>query len=145
MSLKTYLICRIIFTFLFLITSTTIWFSKRNNIYHEVKSSLVCNEIVFSNIDKTSINNTYNIKIKNKNNIKEDLKVYIIPSLFDNNISNNYIKYQINDNEIKTLNMDGMILVSSIDSLDTVDYNLKIWVSDTYMGNLTYSGRVIVI
>ena len=143
MNFRTYLVCRIIFTFIFMISSTYIWFNKRNNTYHYVESNFMCNEIVFSNINKNS-NEVYNLKVENKENTKQNVKVYIVPSLFDNNLSNNYIKYQVNDSEIKTLNMDGMIFVSTLDGNNALNLNLKLWVSDTYNGDLTYSGRIVV-
>ena len=143
MSLRTYLICRIIFTFLFLIISTTIWFNRRDNLYHDVKTNIIHNDIVFKDINKYS-DNIYNLKIENKDNSNQNIKVYIVPVLLKDNISNNYIKYQINDSDIKTLNMDGMIMVSDIESSETINLNLKVWVSDTYTGNLTYDGRIVV-
>lgn len=147
MRLKTYLICRIIFTFLFLIISTTMWFKKEMNIYHQIDSKLKSNEIVITNLKKLSENESkvYNLKIENKDNTKQKVKVYIVPDAISNSISNNYIKYQINDSSIKTLNMDGMIIIDSIDSLESLEYNLKLWISDTYLGDSNYLGRVIVL
>ena len=143
MKLKTYLICRIIFTTLFLIISTTIWFTRKVDVYHDVKSNVKSNQIVFSNISK---NNTeiYNLKLENTNNSKQNVKVFIVPDVMKNNLDNNYIKYQINNKDIKTLNMDGMIIVDTIDSLEEKNIELKLWVSDTYNGDLSYSGRIVV-
>ena len=143
MKLKTYLICRIIFTTLFLIISTTVWFTRKVDVYHEVKSNIKSNQIVFSNISK---NNTeiYNLKLENTNNSKQNVKVFIVPDVMKNKLDNNYIKYQINNKDIKTLNMDGMIIVDTIDSLEEKNIELKLWVSDTYNGDLSYSGRIVV-
>ena len=146
MNLKTYLICRIIFTFLFMITSTIIWFTRDVNIYHEVKSKIESNEVVISNLKKISDsdNTIYNLKIENKENNTEKFKVYIVPTLLTTSVSNNYIKYQVNDNSIKTLNMDGMIIIDELKALENRNINLKLWISDTYNGNLNFSGRVVV-
>ena len=143
MSLKTYLICRIIFTTLFLIISTTVWFTRKVNVYHNVDSNIISNQIVFSDISKND-NTIYHLKLENKEEIKQKVKVYIMPDIMKNNIDNNYIKYQIDNKDIKTLNMDGMIIVDTIDSLEEKDIELKLWVSDTYNGDLSYSGRVVV-
>ena len=143
MKLKTYLICRIVFTTLFLIISTTIWFTRKVNVYHDVKTNIQSNEIVFSDISKND-DTIYHLKLENKEDNKQKVKVYIIPDIMKNNIDNNYIKYQINNNDVKTLNMDGMIIVDTIDSLEEKNIDLKVWVSDTYNGDLSYSGRVVV-
>ena len=143
MKLKAYLICRIIFTIVFLIISTNIWFTRKIDIYHDVKTNIKSNEIVFSNVSKNS-NEVYNLKLENTNNSRQNIKVYIVPDIMKNNIDNNYIKYQINNKDIKTLNMDGMIIVDTIDSLEEKNIELKLWVSDTYNGDLSYSGRIVV-
>ena len=143
---RTYLICRIIFTFLFLVSSTIIWFTRDTKVYYEVKSNIDSNVVTFSNLKRisNSDNTVYNLKIENKIDKKENYKVYIVSDVLSTNVSNNYIKYQINDNRIKTLNMDGMIIASELDGLETKDINLKLWISDTYTGNLNYSGRIVV-
>ena len=61
-----------------------------------------------------------------------------------NNISNNYIKYSINNNDIKSLNQDGIIYLDSLEKLETKEIDLKIWISETYKGELNYNGRVVV-
>lgn len=146
MKLRTYLICRIICTFLFMIISTTVWFTRDVNIYHKVKSNIESNEIIISNLKRISEsdNKVYNLKIANKEKSTEKFKVYIVPTVLSTSISNNYIKYQVNDNSIKTLNMDGMIIIDKLEGLENRDINLKLWISDTYNGNLNYEGRVVV-
>ena len=144
--LRTYLICRIIFTFLFLIISTTVWFNRRVEIYHDIETKIESNDVVVSDLKRLSESDdkVYNLRINNKENDKQDIKVYIVPTVLSESAPNNYIKYQVNDGNIKTLNMDGMIMVDTIDSLETMDINLKLWISDTYQGDLNYEGRVIV-
>ena len=146
MKTRIYLICRIVFTFLFLIISTTIWFTRDTGVYHDVKTDIQSNKLVISNLKRLSENDntSYNLRIENKKTNEENFKVYIVPDVLATSVSNNYIKYQINDNNIKTLNMDGMILIDKLDGLESKDINLKLWISDTYPGNLNYEGRVVV-
>ena len=145
MKLKTYLICRIIFTTVFLIVSTYIWFNRRVEIYHNVESKFTNNLIEINDLSKSSDNNqVYHLSIENKENEEQKFKVYLIADVMKNNIKNNYIKYQINDNDIKTLNMDGMIMIDKLNSKEEKNINLKVWVSDTYDGDLSYSGRIVV-
>ena len=145
MNARMYLIGRIIFTFLFLIISTKLWLMKDFSIYHSVESSIISNNIVISNLKhEIESDNIYNLKIENKEDKLRDIKVYIVSDLLSENISNNYIKYQIDSNKVKTLNMDGVIMVSRLSGFEKKDINLKIWISDTYDGNLNYNGRVIV-
>ena len=114
--------------------------------YHNLDNNIKFNEIVLSDLPviNSKENNIYKLKIENKENVKKDIKIYIVKDLLNECVSNNYIKYQINDDSIKTLNMDGMIMVDSIDARDIKSINLKIWLSDTYQGELNYSGRIIV-
>ena len=41
--------------------------------------------------------------------------------------------------------MDGMIIVDTINSRESMNINIKLWISDTYEGDLNYEGRVIVL
>ena len=146
MSLRTYLICRIIFTSLFVIISTNIWFTRKVEVYHVVPNNVLSHEVVISNLRRLSDDddNTYKLELENKNDDALDIKVYIVPSLVDESVSNNYIKYQVNDGNVKTLNMDGIIIISKLEALEKKDINLKVWLSDTYEGNLNYEGRIVV-
>ncbi|MBQ8891549.1 MAG: hypothetical protein IJ068_01645 [Bacilli bacterium] len=146
MSIRAYLICRIIFTCLFLVISTNIWFKREMIVYHDVKSSIVSNEVIISNLkrQKDDDDSVYNLKLENKEDKEQDVKVYIVPDVLATSVSNNYIKYQINDGRVKTLNMDGIIIISKLESYETQDINLKLWISDTYNGDLNYEGRVVV-
>ena len=141
---STYLICRIIFTSLFLIISTIIWANRRVSIYHHVISNVSMNDITISDIKKDSNDNIYHLKLENTKEDIQNIKLYIVPDVLKDNINNNYIKYQINDKEVKTLNTDGMILVDKINGLEEKNIDVKLWVSDTYDGNQTYSGRIVI-
>ena len=129
-----------------MIISTTLWFTRKVLVYHEIPTSLASNEVTISNLKKLSDNDntSYNIKIENKENTEENFKVYIVPDVLSSSVSNNYIKYQIDDNSVKTLNMDGMIMISKLEGFESKDINLKLWISDTYNGDLNYEGRVVV-
>ena len=144
MKLEHYLICRIIITFVFLVSSTYIWFNRKVEIYHDVDKKIVSNEVEFVNIEKVN-NTSYNLKVENLNETNETFRIYIVPSLLNSNVSNNYIKYQINDGSIRTLNMDGMIFSDVIMKKEIKDFSLKLWISDTYKGDLNFSGKVVVI
>ena len=146
MNLRTYLICRIIFTFVFMVISTTIWFNRRVEIYHNVESSIKSNHVIVSNLKRLNENDntTYTIEIENEEESEKDIKVYIVPDVMETSISNNYIKYQINNGNIKTLNMDGVIMISKLEGFTKQNIDLKLWISNTYQGDLNYEGRVIV-
>ena len=144
MNRELYLICRIIFTSLFVTISTIVWFTRKDNIYHELNSNIEYNNIEISNLKKFGEEDiTYNLKITNNEDRKRKVKVYIVSNVLSNSVSNNYIKYQVNDNTIKSLNMDGLIIISELLESETKNINLKIWISDTYSGELNYEGRVI--
>ena len=59
-------------------------------------------------------------------------------------VNNNYLKYSINGSDIHSLNMDGVIYIDKLDSYETKNIDLKVWISDTYQGELNYNGRCIV-
>ena len=141
---ETYLICRIIFTSLFLIISTIIWANRRVSIYHNFSSAVSMNEITITDISKNSNNNLYHLKLENTKDETQKIKIYIVQDVLKTNINNNYIKYQINNKEVKTLNTDGMILVDKINGLEEKNIDVKLWVSDSYEGNETYSGRIVI-
>ena len=146
MNSRMFLIVRIVFTMFFCTISTIIWFTRKVEIYHEVKSSVIFNDVTVSDLKKVedSDNRVYNLKIENKDETEKNIKVYIVRDVIGNCIENNYIKYQINNENVKTLNMDGVIMISKLEGLETRDINLKLWISDTYTGNLNYDGRIVV-
>ena len=146
MNIRVYLICRIIFTSLFVIISTNIWFTRKVEVYHAVPNSVLSNEVIISDLKRQSDDddNIYKLELENKENETQDIKIYIVPSQLEESVSNNYIKYQVNNERIKTLNMDGIIIISKLEALEKKDIDLKVWLSDTYEGNLNYEGRVVV-
>ena len=147
-----YHVSSIVFTSLFLVLSTYYWFySKDFSIYKEIRNEnlLVSSDIVFHSLKQVrdeNINdlNDYTFRIQNKDTKNQSIKISIVPDLLQNNISNNYVKYVINDGGIHSLNMDGVIYIDDILEEETREIHLKIWISETYAGNLNYKGRVVV-
>ena len=142
----------LIFTTIFLIGSTTYWYFNIRGIQDNIDADLkqmavVSNEIKLDNLKQLSDNetkylNSYDVSLTNQTNEKR--KVYIMKSNLNKNLTNNYIKYQINDYNINSLNMDGMIYLDNLNSLEEKNINLKIWISDSYIGDINYQGYIVV-
>ena len=149
-----YHITSIIYTTLFLIISTTYWYFNMRGIQDNIDADLkqmavVSNEIKLDNLKQLSDNetknlNSYDVSLTNQTNEKRKVKVYIMKSNLNKNLTNNYIKYQINDYNINSLNMDGMIYLDDLNSLEEKNINLKIWISDSYIGDINYQGYIVV-
>ena len=149
-----YHLTSIIYTTLFLIISTTYWYFNirgiQDNIDVDLKQmAVVSNEIKLDNLKQLSDNetkylNSYDVSLINQTNEKRKVKVYIMKSNLNKNLTNNYIKYQINDYNINSLNMDGMIYLDNLNSLEEKNINLKIWISDSYIGDINYQGYIVV-
>ena len=119
-----YYVCSILTTLIFLIGSTYCWFN-------------------FKKFDVTYLKN-YSFFISNNGSEEEQVKIMITPDLLKKNVNNNYLKYSINGSDIHSLNMDGVIYIDKLDSYETKNIDLKVWISDTYQGELNYNGRCIV-
>ena len=149
---KIFLMTRIIITILFLTFSSYIWFNLKDFSVYKTNTReniIVSENITFSSLKQVSDNDVlkieeYNFQIENKAVNNQNIKITIVPDVIQNNISNNYLKYIINDGEIHSLNMDGIVYIDNIEKEEVKDISLKIWISDTYNGSLNYSGRVIV-
>ncbi len=149
-----YHLTSIIYTTLFLIISTTYWYFNIRGIQDNIDADLkqmavVSNEIKLDNLKQLSDNetkylNSYDVSLTNQTNEKRKVKVYIMKSNLNKNLTNNYIKYQINDYNINSLNMDGMIYLDNLNSLEEKNINLKIWISDSYIGDINYQGYIVV-
>ena len=149
-----YHLTSIIYTTLFLIISTTYWYFNIRGIQDNIDADLkqmavVSNEIKLDNLKQLSDNetkylNSYDVSLTNQTNEKRKVKVYIMKSNLNKNLTNNYIKYQINDYNINSLNMDGMIYLDNLNSLEEKNINLKIWISDSYKGDINYQGYIVV-
>ena len=149
---KIFLMTRIIITILFLTFSSYIWFNLKDFTVYKTNTReniIVSENITFSSLKQVSDNDVlkieeYNFQIENKAVNNQNIKITIVQDVIQNNISNNYLKYIINDGEIHSLNMDGIVYIDNIEKEEVKDISLKIWISDTYNGSLNYSGRVIV-
>lgn len=147
-----YHISSIIYTSIFLITSTYLWFYVKDfNIYKDIQDNniVVSKNIEFNSLSQVSDKDidkieSYNFDIQNISDTKQDIKISIVSDMLSNNVSNNYVKYMINNRNIHSLNTDGIIYIDDIDTKEIKTINLKIWLSETYLGNLNYNGRVIV-
>ena len=87
---------------------------------------------------------SYEVSLKNNTLDKKKMMVYIMKSNLNSNLTNNYIKYQINNYGINSLNMDGMVYLDNINSLEEKNINLKVWISDSYLGDTNYQGYIVV-
>lgn len=149
-----YHILSIVYTTLFLIISTTYWYFNiqgiQDNIDNDLKQmAVVSNEIKLDSLKQLSDNetkylNSYDVSLTNQTNELKRVKVYIMKTNLNTDLTNNYIKYQINDYYINSLNMDGMIYLDNLNGLEEKNINLKIWISDTYQGDTNYQGYIVV-
>ena len=141
----------LIFTTIFLIGSTTYWYFNIKGIQDNLDdyNIHVTNEIKLDNLKQVSDKETnslasYEVSLKNNTLDKQKMMVYIMKSNLNSNLTNNYIKYQINDYGINSLNMDGMIYLDNLNSLEEKNINLKVWISDSYLGDTNYQGFIVV-
>ncbi len=143
----------IITTLVLLIGSTYCWFNFKqfnvNYLAYEKKDIVVSDNIEFSNLEQVSDQNIDKIKpysffISNNGEEKQEIKIIIAPDILKDNVNNNYLKYSINGSQIRSLNMDGVVYIDNLEEYETKNIDLKIWISETYQGNLNYNGRVIV-
>ena len=146
-----YYIINIIYTTIFLIGSTTYWYFNIKGIQDNLDdyNIHVVNEIKLDNLKQISDKETnslasYEVSLKNNTLDKKKMMVYIMKSNLNSNLTNNYIKYQINNYGINSLNMDGMIYLDNLNSLEEKNINLKIWISDSYLGDINYQGYIVV-
>ena len=146
-----YYIINIIYTTIFLIGSTTYWYFNIKGIQDNLDdyNIHVVNEIKLDNLKQVSDKETnslasYEVSLKNNTLDKKKIMVYIMKSNLNSNLTNNYIKYQINNYGINSLNMDGMIYLDNINSLEEKNIDLKVWISDSYLGDTNYQGYIVV-
>ncbi len=146
-----YYIINIIYTTIFLIGSTTYWYFNIKGIQDNLDdyNIHVVNEIKLDNLKQVSDRETnslasYEVSLKNNTLDKKKMMVYIMKSNLNSNLTNNYIKYQINNYGINSLNMDGMIYLDNINSLEEKNIDLKVWISDSYLGDTNYQGYIVV-
>lgn len=147
-----YHISSIIFTSLFLIISSYFWFYVKDfSIYNDIHDSKikVSNEISFKSLNKINNKNigslnSYVFDVLNETDETQEFKISIVPDLLTDNVSNNYIKYKVNEDVVRSLNTDGVIYIDNLEEQEIKSIDLKIWISDTYEGDLNFNGRVVV-
>ena len=146
-----YYIINIIYTTIFLIGSTTYWYFNIKGIQDNLDdyNIHVVNEIKLDNLKQVSDKETnslasYEVSLKNNTFDKQKMMVYIMKSNLNSNLTNNYIKYQINNYGINSLNMDGLVYLDNINSLEEKNIDLKVWISDSYLGDTNYQGYIVV-
>ena len=141
----------IIYTSLFLITSTIYWYYNIKDMYSSIYKEMYQDTftIQINNLEKVNsqnINNVKSYKINLKNEEEDhEYKIFLISNNYNSSLTNNYIKYQINDLPVNSLNMDGLLYLNYLTKDKEEEINLKIWISDTYDGNTNYQGSLIVI
>ena len=159
-------IISIILTMVLFIVGTISWYNlhinyeKANNLLNNLKEIQVNGEVVLSDLRKMSDKKAKNIngyKFTLKTT-KQDNQAFCIKLVddyyneYDNiqNIDNNYLRYMIKkDNgkysEIRSLNMDGSIYFDSLKNNETSTYELKIWISENYQGEVNYQGNLVTV
>lgn len=145
-----YYLIEIIYTISFLIISTCYWFNyQKSTINYQAENITISKQISFNylkQINDKNINEleNYSFNIKNESLETKEIKIYVVSNLSSKTISNNYIKYQINNSNINNLNMDGIIYIDNFNSLESKNFTLKLWISDNYKGNLNYDGKIVI-
>ena len=140
----------IIYTSLFLITTTIYWYYNikdrysltYNDLYNDILTIQVSD---LEKVNNQNINNIKSYKINLKNEEDHEYKIFLINNNYNSTLTNNYIKYQINDLPVNSLNMDGLLYLNYLTKDKEEEINLKIWISDTYDGKTNYQGSIIVI
>lgn len=155
---------RIIFTSLFLILSTYLWFSSSplrlkalDSTYfkqaflqiEEVGNSVIL-EDAYPQLDEYGLESEgYTFKIINNNNNKVKYKINFV-SDSSNTLDNKYIRYSYNVNggaysEPQYLSDDGLLIIDNLNSLTENIYNLKFWIdydAGNEIMNKSFSARI---
>ncbi len=146
--IRNYYLTRIIYTILFLIFTTFYWYFNLKDINYQTANNLNnIKTISFNNLKQVSDSlakdlTPLKVNIKNEEERRE-IKIFIVPTT--TKISNNYIKYQINDEDIHSLNLDGMIYLDNLNPNEERNLTLKLWISENYQGYVKYSGNIVII
>lgn len=140
----------IVITIVFLIFSTYYWFNVKefNVSAMEINNSniTITGDYIINDLQKlNNTNNKYQISITNSGDCKETFKLAICNLFIKNNINNNYIKYSVNNNYVKTLNNDGIIYINEINPQESLNLEIKLWISDTYDGTEKFTGTIDII
>ncbi len=110
------------------------------------------------NVDTySSINqvlDTYEVTITNDSEedkeyqifIEDDLDMIEIDKCQDIFLERSFLRYSINDGAVMTLseNDTDSIIFGTLAGKKSVSYTIKVWVSDTYLDNPHYHGKIVV-
>lgn len=153
-------IISIVITLCFFVIGTFLWqklhinYLNTQSFLNNLEEVSINNELVLSDLKKISDKkskglDSYTFTV---NNLESDEKSFYIKLIDYSNekISNNYLHYMIKkDNgkysEIRSLNMDGAIYFDSLKNNETSTYELKIWISENYQGEVNYQGNLVTV
>ena len=153
-------IISIVITLCFFVIGTFLWqrlhinYLNTQSFLNSLEDVSVKNELVLSDLKKISDKkskglDSYTFTV---NNLESDEKSFYIKLIDYSNkkISNNYLHYMIKkDNgkysEIRSLNMDGSIYFDSLKNNETSTYEIKIWISENYQGEINYQGNLVTV
>lgn len=110
------------------------------------------------NVDKYStaseVLDTYEVTITNSSEeerkyqifIENDLDMIEIDNCHDIFLDRAYLRYNINDGNdmILSSNEDDNIIFGTLAGNKSITYKIKVWVSDTYLNNPHYHGKIVV-
>lgn len=97
----------------------------------------------------------YKIKIRNNSKVSKEYRIFIIDDkemiqydeCSDKLVERNFIRYSLDDKNISSLDDEDVAIVSGkLKPNETVQYTLKVWISDNYShtDGLHYHGKIVV-
>lgn len=97
---------------------------------------------------------TYEVTITNDSSdvskyqifIEDDIDMIEIDNCKDIFLDRSYLRYNVNDGVDMTLSddEDNSIIFGSLSGGKSITYTIKVWVSDTYIGDTHYHGKLVV-
>ena len=154
-------IVSIVLTLCFFVVGTFLWqklhinYLKTQEVLNGLEEVSVNSELILNDLKRVSdkkINtiDSYSFTINNLEQEEKNFYIKLIDYTNGSKIDNNYLHYMIKkDNgrysEIRSLNMDGAIYFDSLKTNETSTYELKIWVSENYRGDVNYRGNLVTV
>lgn len=97
----------------------------------------------------------YKIKIKNNSNVSKKYKIFIVDDeemiyydkCSDKTVERSFIRYSLDNHDIYSLAEEDVAIISDkLDANETVQYTLKVWISDSYSrtDDIHYHGKIVV-
>lgn len=133
---------------------------KHGSLYIEFKENEngIGDIIDLVNVEKyssgDSVSNEYEVTITNSSNdakkyeifIEDDKDMIEIDNCSNIFLDRSYLRYSINDGNDMFLStdMNENIIFGTLDGKEKVTYKIKVWVSDTYLENPHYHGKIVV-